>query len=243
MCSAPRIELALCESFQPTGGSGSPDPRLSTGGGGADSGQIVQSQLTPDDHAGFRRNVTEESHAWGMTAALAPLRYPVVVGVIAFGLFNPDPAYAPNFDTQTEDRPSALEAVGDTTFAVAVGALGIKLGQLGAANEARPGGHLNSNSATSNFGIYEIEVNGELYKIGKADLGRVTQSTGKPTRLHQQLEKLSRAYGRENVDGKVVQDLGVVTTAEAKLVEAARIRAFIEKNGLVPLGNRKSFRP
>jgi RHS repeat-associated protein len=119
-------------------GGGSPDPRLSTGGGGADSGQIVQSQLTPDDHAGFRRNVTEESHAWGMTAALAPLRYPVVVGVIAFGLFNPDPAYAPNFDTQTEDRPSALEAVGDTTFAVAVGALGIKLGQLASAPRSEP---------------------------------------------------------------------------------------------------------
>ena len=44
--------------------------------------------------------------------------------------------------------------------------------------EARSGGHLNSNSATSNFGVYEIEVDGQLYKIGKADLNRVTQASG-----------------------------------------------------------------
>ena len=38
--------------------------------------------------------------------------------------------------------------------------------------------HLNSNEAVSEFGIYEIKVNGELAKIGKADLNRVTQSSG-----------------------------------------------------------------
>jgi RHS repeat-associated protein len=230
------------EATEDGAGGGSPDPRLSTGGGGADSGQIVQSQLTPDDHAGFRRNVTEESHAWGMTAALAPLRYPVVVGVIAFGLFNPDPAYAPNFDTQTENRPSALEAVGDTALAAAIGAAGIKLGQLGAAAEAKTGGHLNNNSATSNFGIYEIEVNGQVYKIGKADLSRVTKSSGNPTRLHQQLRKLRETYGRGNVRATVTP-LGQVTTAEAKAAEATRLQDFFESTGQVPPGNQKSFTP
>jgi RHS repeat-associated protein len=144
-------------------GGGSPDPRLSTGGGGADSGQIVQSQLTPDDHAGFRRNVTEESHAWGMTAALAPLRYPVVVGVIAFGLFNPDPAYAPNFDTQTENRPSDLERIGETGLAVAIGAAGIKIGQLGASGET-----------TARGGVYVLrDEAGNVVRTGRTnDLGR-----------------------------------------------------------------------
>jgi len=47
--------------------------------------------------------------------------------------------------------------------------------------------HLNNNKAISHFGLYEIYVNGELYKIGKADLERITKSTGLPTRLHQQV--------------------------------------------------------
>ena len=31
--------------------------------------------------------------------------------------------------------------------------------------------NLNSNNAVGNFGVYEIKINGELHKIGKADLG------------------------------------------------------------------------
>lgn len=41
--------------------------------------------------------------------------------------------------------------------------------------------HLNSNDAVGHFGIYEIRVNGGLYKIGKADLSRVTKSSKLPT--------------------------------------------------------------
>ena len=37
---------------------------------------------------------------------LAPLRYPVVVGIIAFGLLNPDPAYAPTFQTNKTRKPA-----------------------------------------------------------------------------------------------------------------------------------------
>ena len=62
---------------------------------------------------------------------LAPVRYPVVVGVIAFGLLNPDLACAPTFQTTPEDRPSVLETAGETGLAVVVGAIGIKLGQAG----------------------------------------------------------------------------------------------------------------
>ncbi len=52
--------------------------------------------------------------------------------------------------------------------------------------------HKNANHAVSHFGIYEIKVNGETYKFGKADLDRVTQSSGLPTRLHQQVRRLSK---------------------------------------------------
>ncbi|HYO59783.1 DUF6531 domain-containing protein [Archangium sp.] len=98
--------------------------------------------------------------------------------------------------------------------------------------------NLNSNTATSRFGIYEIMVNGELHKIGKADLNRVTKSSGLSTRLHQQLRKLRKIYGKENVTGKVVEDLGEATTAHAKAVEIARLQTVYDKTDTVPLEHR-----
>lgn len=103
--------------------------------------------------------------------------------------------------------------------------------------------NLNSNTATSKFGIYEIEVNGDLHKIGKADLNRTTISSGLPTRLHQQVRKLEKIYGKGNVVGRVVDDLGETTTAKAKAAETARIQAVFDKTKTVPPGNQKSFKP
>jgi hypothetical protein len=110
------------------------------------------------------------------------------------------------------------------------------------ANAARGGAHLNGNAAVSRFGIYEIRVNNELYKVGKADMNRTTQSSGLPTRLHQQWTKLSKIYG-DRVEGQVVEPLGETTTAQAKAAEAARIRAVYEETGKVPPGNQRSFKP
>ncbi|MBK6683456.1 MAG: hypothetical protein IPG45_03215 [Deltaproteobacteria bacterium] len=103
--------------------------------------------------------------------------------------------------------------------------------------------NLNSNTARSKFGVYEIRVDGELFKIGKADLNRVTRRTGLPTRLHQQLRKLEKAYGKNRVTGHVVEELGKVTTAQAKAAETARLRALYNETGKVPKGNQKSFKP
>ena len=117
------------------GGGAGPSLALSAGGGGADSGERTQAQLTPEDYAAFRQNANEQSRQYAVMAALAPVRYPVVVGVIAFGLLNPDPVYAPTFQTTPEDRPSVLETAGETGLAIAVGAIGVKLGQAGSAAE------------------------------------------------------------------------------------------------------------
>jgi len=105
--------------------------------------------------------------------------------------------------------------------------------------------NLNSNGATSNYGIYEIKVNGNLQdgKIGKADLNRVTQSSGLPTRLHQQVRKLEEIHGKGNVEGKVVEDLGQTTTAQAKAAETSRLQKNYDETGTVPEGNKKSFKP
>ncbi len=103
--------------------------------------------------------------------------------------------------------------------------------------------NLNANNAVSNFGVYEIKANNTLYKVGKADLNRVTKSSGLPTRVHQQVRKLQGIPGNNDVTGKVVQDLGEVTTQAAKAAETARLQAIFDDFGFVPQGNQLSFFP
>jgi hypothetical protein len=102
--------------------------------------------------------------------------------------------------------------------------------------------NLNSNDAVSHFGLYEIKIHGALHKIGKADLGRVTQSSGFPTRLHQQVRSLEKIFGKGSVIGKVVDDLGNVTTETAKAAEHARILENFKATGFLLIGNWKSFK-
>lgn len=108
--------------------------------------------------------------------------------------------------------------------------------------ESTPSKNKNSNDAAGNFGVYEIHIDGELEKIGKADLERVTQSSGQPTRLHQQVRKLEDANPAAKVEGKVVED-GHATTGEAKKAETKRLQDHFDKTGEVPKGNEKSFKP
>jgi len=72
----------------------------------------------------------------------------------------------------------------------------------------------------------------------------VTQSSGNPTRLHQQLEKLNRNItGPNRYEGSVVES-GYRTTGEAKAAEQARLDQHYQKTGgAIPPGNRKSYRP
>jgi RHS repeat-associated protein len=102
--------------------------------------------------------------------------------------------------------------------------------------------NLNTNGASGNFGVYKIEVNGDLYKYGKADLNRVTQSSELPTRLHQQVRKLGEIHGQENVSGRVIES-GYNTTSEAKVAETAKLDEHYRNTGEVPEGNQKSYKP
>jgi len=105
--------------------------------------------------------------------------------------------------------------------------------------------NLNSNEAVSEFGVYEIEVEGEvlLGKVGKADLERVTKLSGLPTRLHQQVRKLEKKFGVGKVVGRVVEKLGRITTRQAKGAETARLDKIFKETGKIPEGNLKSFKP
>lgn len=99
---------------------------------------------------------------------------------------------------------------------------------------------LNTNIAESNFGIYEITIDGELYKIGKADLEQITKSSGLPTRLHQQLRKL---YPKSKINDVIIEDLGKVTNKVAKTSETNYLQKYFNQIGNIPLGNVKSFKP
>jgi len=74
-------------------------------------------------------------------------------------------------------------------------------------------------------------------------MNRVTQSSGLPTRLHQQVRKLEKTHGKGNVAGQVVDDLGRTTTRAAKAAENARIKSIVDQTGIVPPGNIKSYKP
>jgi hypothetical protein len=110
------------------------------------------------------------------------------------------------------------------------------------ASAAAKATNLNANNAVSRFGVYELRANGVLHKVGKADLNRITKSSGLPTRVHQQVEKLKGIYGND-VTGKVVQELGDVTTKVAKAAETSHLQDIFDRLKIVPAGNLRSFFP
>ncbi|NBB32029.1 polymorphic toxin-type HINT domain-containing protein, partial [Cellulophaga sp. BC115SP] len=105
--------------------------------------------------------------------------------------------------------------------------------------------NLNTNSAKSHFGLYEIKIGDVLHKVGKADLSRITKSSGLPTRLHQQLRLLRKApeNAGKTISGYVTKDLGVTTTEAAKQAETQTIQSYYNQTGTVLPGNVKSFKP
>jgi len=103
--------------------------------------------------------------------------------------------------------------------------------------------HKNSNNAIGNFGIYEIVVFGVTYKIGKADLDRLTLLSGSPTRIHQQIVKLRKKYGKGNVFFSIIETLIGVKTKEAKEMEHQFLWYYYKQNGIIPEGNKRSFKP
>lgn len=95
------------------------------------------------------------------------------------------------------------------------------------------------------FGFIAVLVDARVdvvHKIGKADMGRVTKSSGLPTRLHQQVRKLRERFGRDKVDVSV-DALGRTTTSTAKRAERARLQAHFDRTGEIPYGNLLSFVP
>ena len=69
-----------------------------------------------------------------------------------------------------------------------------------------------------------------------------TQSTGLPTRVHQQVEKLRKIHGERSVR-PILKPIGRTTTGRAIQAETLRLQQFYESYGFVPKGNLGSFTP
>jgi hypothetical protein len=54
---------------------------------------------------------------------------------------------------------------------------------------------------------------------------------------------LEKVYGKGSVRDFIVEDLGVVTTSQAKAAEIDRLRTIYKETGRVPPGNQRSFKP
>jgi len=103
--------------------------------------------------------------------------------------------------------------------------------------------HKNNNDASGNYGIYQIIVEGKVFKIGKADLDRITKISGDPTRIHQQIRILSLKYTEKNIVFRYLRKLFNVPTKEAKMLEHFFLMEYYQANGIIPEGNQKSFKP
>lgn len=97
--------------------------------------------------------------------------------------------------------------------------------------------HKNKNDSKGNFSIYKIFLNAVLFKFGKADADRVTESSGLPTRLHQQIRKLTEKGF--SVAFEIIVTLFGVTTKEAKNVEDEHIENHKKETAEYPEGNKQ----
>ena len=169
-------------------------------------------------------------------AALAPLRYPVVVGIIALGLLNPDPAYGPTFETVPEDRPSVLERAGETGLAVAIGAVGIKVGSAV---------HGNSRLSAEEQHVYEIletsaKGNTVVYKYGVSDSG--LNAAGLSVRAEKQVRAFNRREaGKYTYESSVVQVIpsGPGARDQALAIEKDLVYQYRDLDGFKPTGNQR----
>jgi hypothetical protein len=96
--------------------------------------------------------------------------------------------------------------------------------------------HKNKNEAESTYVLYEITINGQVWKFGIADAMRHSPIKDVATRLAQQLSKLERVLGEKFiVDFKIIQ-VEKTTKYIMKVIEDERIIVFANKYG-VPMGN------
>jgi hypothetical protein len=98
--------------------------------------------------------------------------------------------------------------------------------------------HKNTNTYIGPQCVYEIRINGSLYKYGKADMTNLSTTTGNPVRLQSQLNKLQRQFPGSRISGKVLYENPNISTSKIKIVETRYIQQYYDKYGTLPTGNQ-----
>ena len=98
--------------------------------------------------------------------------------------------------------------------------------------------HKNSNIYVGNQSVYEIRIDGELYKYGKADGTNIDSTTGNPRRLQSQLNKLEEKFPNSKIEGKVLENYTNISTKDIKAIETQYIQEYTNQNGKLPEGNQ-----
>jgi RHS repeat-associated protein len=98
--------------------------------------------------------------------------------------------------------------------------------------------HKNSNDYVGHQGVYEIKVDGEVHKYGKADMTNTSKTTGQPTRLQSQVNKIRKENPSARVEGEVLHQNKKISTKDAKEIETQKIQQYKNKNNKLPPGNQ-----
>lgn len=94
----------------------------------------------------------------------------------------------------------------------------------------------NHNNYKGYFGVYEIRIDGKLFKYGKADMTNMA-STGNPARLQSQINRLQKLLPDREVSGKVLVKEKNITVKDIKRIETNHIQGHVTKHGELPPGN------
>jgi len=100
--------------------------------------------------------------------------------------------------------------------------------------------HKNAHGYVGHQAVYEIRIDGKIYKYGKADMTNLS-SNGNPLRLENQLKRLKKKYKNKKVTGDIVYEHNNISTLHIKQIETGFIQNYkdtIGKGRIIPRGNK-----
>ncbi len=98
--------------------------------------------------------------------------------------------------------------------------------------------HKNNDKYVGPQAVYEIKIDGGLYKYGKADMTNMA-SSGLPRRLDSQLKRLENTFPGSEVEGNVLFQNPSISTKGIKSIETQYIQRYYDLFGELPPANPK----
>ncbi len=97
--------------------------------------------------------------------------------------------------------------------------------------------HKNDNAYRGDQSVYEIVIDGNLYKYGKADATDLAIN-GNPNRLEKQVNSLQKKHPNSDISGEVIYNNTDITTKNIKQVETDQVQNYVDEFGEYPPGNQ-----